>query len=181
MCAMWVSSSSGARGRSMARIFVGVGSNVDRERNVQAGLSALSGAFGALQVSTIYESEAIGFAGDNFFNLVVGFDSAESPEQVAATLNAIEYRFGRDRGGGRFAPRTLDLDLLLYNDLVRHDAQISVPREDVTKYAFVLRPLAEIAGGLCHPVSGEPFAELWARFDQSSQVLWPVPPASQSR
>jgi len=165
----------------MARIFVGVGSNVDRERNIQAGLRALSDAFGELDVSTIYETEAIGFAGDNFYNLVVGFESAKSPEQVAATLSAIEYRFGRDRGGGRFAPRTLDLDLLLYNDLVRHDAEIRVPREDVTKYAFVLRPLAEIAGDLCHPVSGEHFADLWARFDQSSQALWPAATESQSR
>ena len=165
----------------MARIFVGVGSNIDRERNIQAGLSALSGAFGELTVSTIYESEAIGFAGDNFFNLVVGFDSAQTPGQVAAALSAIEYRFGRDRGGGRFAPRTLDLDLLLYNDLVRQDKEISVPREDVTKYAFVLRPLAEIAGDLRHPVSGERFAEMWARFDQSTQALWPVPPESQQR
>jgi 2-amino-4-hydroxy-6-hydroxymethyldihydropteridine diphosphokinase len=165
----------------MARIFVGVGSNVDRERNIQAGLRALSEAFGELDMSTIYESEAIGFAGDNFFNLVVGFDSAKSPEQVAAILSTIEYRFGRDRGGGRFAPRTLDLDLLLYNDLVRHDAEINVPREDVTKYAFVLRPLAEIAGNLCHPVSGEHFADLWARFDQLSQALWPAATESQSR
>ena len=165
----------------MARIFVGVGSNMDRERNIQAGLRALSGAFGELTVSTIYESEAVGFAGDNFFNLVVAFDSTQSPEQVAAAMSAIEHRFGRDRGGGRFAPRTLDLDLLLYNDLVRHDRQISVPREDVTKYAFVLRPLVEIAGELRHPVSGERFAELWARFDQSSQALWPATLESQLR
>mgnify|MGYP001597636340 CR=1 FL=1 len=165
----------------MARIFVGVGSNVDREHNIRAGLSALSSAFGELDVSIIYESEAVGFAGDNFFNLVVGFSSAESPEQVAVTLSAIEDRFGRDRAGGRFAPRTLDLDLLLYNDLVRHDAEVNVPREDVTKYAFVLRPLAEIAGDQRHPVSGERFAELWARFDQSSQALWPAPSNSQSR
>ncbi len=165
----------------MARIFVGVGSNMDRERNIRAGLRALSSAFGALTVSTIYESEAVGFAGDNFFNLVVAFDSAQSPEQVAAALSAIEYQFGRDRGGGRFAPRTLDLDLLLYNDLVRHDREIHVPREDVTKYAFVLRPLVEIAGDLRHPVSGERFAEMWARFDQSSQTLWPAPLEFQLR
>ena len=165
----------------MARIFVGVGSNMDRERNIQAGLKALSGAFGELTISTVYESEAVGFAGSNFFNLVVGFDSEKSPEGVAATLSAIEHRFGRDRDGGRYAPRTLDLDLLLYNDLVRNDTEINVPREDVTKYAFVLRPLAEIAGELRHPVSGERFSELWMQFDQSSQALWPAPSQSQPR
>lgn len=159
----------------MARVFVGVGSNIDRERNIQAGLKALSDAFGALTVSTIYESEAVGFASANFFNLVVAFDSAESPEHVAARMRAIEDKFGRDRAGGRFAPRTLDLDLLLYNDLVRSDTEVNVPREDVTRYAFVLRPLAEIAGDLRHPVSGERYADLWAAFDKPSQALWPVP------
>lgn len=156
----------------MARIFVGVGSNIDRERNIQAGLAALTDTFGALTVSTIYESEAVGFASDNFFNLVVGFDSDQSPEQVSTILRAIEYRFGRQRGGSRFAPRTLDLDMLLYNGLVRNDGEINVPREDVTKFAFVLRPLAEIAGDLRHPVSGERYGDLWTGFDQTSQALW---------
>lgn len=158
----------------MARIFVGVGSNVDRERNIAGGLDALADAFGPLTVSTVYESEAVGFRGDNFYNLVVGFDSDASPEAVSAELRTIEDRFGRRRGGPHFAARTLDLDLLLYNDLVRNDGIIDVPREDVTRYAFVLRPLAEIAGGLRHPVSGIRFADLWAAFDRSSQPLWPV-------
>ncbi len=165
----------------MARIFVGVGSNIERERNIQAGLAALGQAFGAMTVSTIYESEAVGFTSDNFFNLVVGFDSSQTPEQVSATLQSIEFNFGRQRGGSRYAPRTLDLDLLLYNDLVRNDGEINVPREDVTKFAFVLRPLAEIAGDSRHPVSGERYRVLWAAFDQSSQVLWPVASESHPR
>lgn len=158
----------------MARVHVGIGSNIDRARNIAAGLAALADAFGPLTVSTVYESEAVGFSSDNFFNLVAGFDTAAVPEQVQATLRAIEQRFGRQRGGARFAPRTLDIDLLLYNGLVRNDGDINVPREDVTRFAFVLRPLAEIAGDLRHPVTGARYADLWAAFDQASQALWPV-------
>lgn len=158
----------------MARVFVGIGSNIDRARNIAAGIEALADAFGRLTVSTVYESEAVGFASDNFFNLVVGFDTAAPPEQVLVTLRAIEQRFGRQRGGARYAPRTLDIDLLLYNNLVRNDGDINIPREDVTRFAFVLRPLAEIAGDLRHPVSGASYADLWAGFDRSAQALWPV-------
>ncbi len=158
----------------MARIFVGVGSNVGREHNIPAGLAALAAAFGPLTTSTIYETEAVGFTGDNFYNLVVGFDSDAPPEHVAATLRAIETRFGRQRGGPRYAPRTLDLDLLLHGDIVRHDGDINVPREDVTKFAFVLCPLAEIAPDLRHPVSGARYADIWAAFDRSGPALWPV-------
>ncbi|MBI1731358.1 MAG: 2-amino-4-hydroxy-6-hydroxymethyldihydropteridine diphosphokinase [Gammaproteobacteria bacterium] len=159
----------------MVKVFVGVGSNIDRARNIEAGIRALGDAFGTLTMSSTYESEAVGFRGDNFFNLVVVFESKAPPEHVAATLRAIEQRFGRDRGGPSLAPRTLDLDLLLYNELVRNDAEIRVPREDLTRYAFVLRPLAEIAPQLRHPVTGQRFADIWAAFDQSSQKLWPAP------
>lgn len=164
----------------MARIFVGVGSNVGRERNIAAGLAALADAFGPLTLSTIYESAAVGFDGDNFFNLVAAFDSDAPAEAVAETLRGIEQRFGRRRGGPRYAPRTLDLDLLLYGDLVRSDDDVNVPRADVTRFAFVLCPLAEIAGELRHPVTGACYADLWAAFDRPSQPLWPAKPHSRT-
>jgi 2-amino-4-hydroxy-6-hydroxymethyldihydropteridine diphosphokinase len=124
----------------------------------------------------------VGFSGGNFLNLVVAFECEAPPEQVAAKLRAIEERFGRDRAAPRLGPRTLDIDLLLYNDLVRNDGDVRLPREDVTRYAFVLRPLAEMAPDLRHPVTGQRFAEIWSAFDQSSQKLWPapaVPPAAR--
>lgn len=158
----------------MTRVYVGIGSNVDRARNVAAGIGALRAAFGPLAVSTVYESAAVGFDSDNFYNLVAGFDTRATPEDVARTLRDIEQRFGRQRGGPRYAPRTLDIDLLLYGDLVRSDELINVPREDVTRFAFVLRPLAEIAPQLRHPVGGASMAELWRDFDAASQPLWPV-------
>ena len=158
----------------MARVFVAIGSNVDRDASIRAGVRALRQAFGALTLSPVYRSRAVGFEGDDFYNLVAAFDTERGPREVADMLDAIEQRFGRDRAAPRFSPRALDLDLLLYNDLVTHDRDLALPRDDIGRYAFVLRPLAEIAGECRHPVTGKRFAELWAGFDRDSQDLFPV-------
>jgi 2-amino-4-hydroxy-6-hydroxymethyldihydropteridine diphosphokinase len=158
----------------MARIYVSVGSNIDRARNIRSGLQTLREQFGALTVSTIYESAAVGFDGDPFYNLVVGFDTDRDVHSVARALREIEHRHGRERGAVRFAPRTLDLDLLLYDDLVLHQDHLHIPRDEITRYAFVLRPLAEIAGERVHPLEGKTYARLWAEFQADDQPLWPA-------
>jgi 2-amino-4-hydroxy-6-hydroxymethyldihydropteridine diphosphokinase len=158
----------------LARVYVSIGSNIDRQRNIQGAIAALEQAFGALQQSRTYESQAVGFAGDPFYNLVVGFDTAETPQQVAALLNRIEDAHGRDRSSGKFSSRTLDLDLLLYDDLVLDEPGLHLPRGEILDYAFVLKPLAEIAGAVKHPVSGFSFAALWDEFDPTAQPVWPV-------
>ena len=155
----------------MARAFIGVGSNVDRDNQIRSGIRRLRDMFGKILVSPVYESKAIGFEGENFYNLVVGIDTEISAAELTGTLRAIEYDHGRVRNITRYSPRTLDLDLLLYNDHVRHDGDVDVPREDIIKYAFVLCPLAEIAGELLHPETGESFADLWKAFDKNSQGL----------
>ncbi|MFA7387932.1 MAG: 2-amino-4-hydroxy-6-hydroxymethyldihydropteridine diphosphokinase, partial [Thiohalobacteraceae bacterium] len=96
------------------------------------------------------------------------------PAEVAAQLRAIEDANGRVREGARFSARTLDLDLLLYDDLVLDQGRLQLPRGEITKYAFVLRPLAEIAGERRHPLSGKSFAELWAEFPQSDAAIRPA-------
>lgn len=158
----------------MPRAFVGVGSNIDREDSIRAGVNELRNTFGKLIISEVYESPAYGFEGDNFYNLVVAFDTEMSPESLTRALHGIEDRFGRDRKIPRFSSRILDLDLLLYGDMIRHKEGLDIPREDIIKYAFVLRPLAGIAGAMKHPETGETFESLWEAFDRPDQILWPV-------
>lgn len=158
----------------MARVYIGVGSNIDPDTHVRAAVAALRERFGRLEVSPVYESEAVGFDGPNFYNLAVGFDTELSVEEVAAAMQAIEDAQGRDRTAPRFSARTIDLDVLLYDDLVRDQPHLHLPRPEITENAFVLRPLAEIAPTRRHPTLGRSLAELWSDFDQASQPLRPV-------
>lgn len=158
----------------MAQVYVSIGSNIDRERSVRAGVAELRDAFGELTLSSVYESEAVGFEGDNFFNLVAGFDTDMPVEEVAALLRQIEDRHGRVRTGPRFSSRTLDIDLLLYDDLVIETESLCLPRDEITKNAFVLWPLAELISDQAHPVLKRAYGELWDAFDKGKQPLWPV-------
>ncbi|HWQ95096.1 MAG TPA: 2-amino-4-hydroxy-6-hydroxymethyldihydropteridine diphosphokinase [Gammaproteobacteria bacterium] len=158
----------------MTHVYVSVGSNIERDHNIRSGLEALRERFGGLALSSVYESEAYGFEGDNFYNLVVGFATDEDVHGVARALQDIEDRHGRVRSGPRYSSRTLDLDLLVYDDLQLHEPGLVLPRPDILKRAFVLGPLAEIAGALKHPVAGKTYAELWSAFDKSQHSIWRV-------
>jgi 2-amino-4-hydroxy-6-hydroxymethyldihydropteridine diphosphokinase len=128
--------------------FVSVGSNVEKEKNIVAGLNSLRETFGKLLISPIYETEAVGFAGDNFYNLVVSFESDLSAREIFETLRELEFKHGRLQNSQKFSPRTLDLDLLLYGDEIIEDEILKLPRLDIEKYLFVLQPLADIAPNL---------------------------------
>ncbi|MBI3777573.1 MAG: 2-amino-4-hydroxy-6-hydroxymethyldihydropteridine diphosphokinase [Gammaproteobacteria bacterium] len=156
----------------MPRVYVGIGSNIDREHNIRGAARELAGHFGPLTLSPVYESRAVGFEGENFYNLVAGFDTPESVARVKEILSRIESRFGRIRREDRFSARTLDLDLLLYGDTVRHDAEANLPHPDIQRYAFVLRPLADIAPDLKHPETGQTFADMWAQFETGGKDIW---------
>lgn len=158
----------------MPQVYVGIGSNIERASNVRLGVAALRERFGDIQLSSVFESEAVGFDGEAFYNLVAGFQTDLGVEQVAAILREIEGQHGRVRGGERYSARTLDIDLLIYGELVACTDEYRVPRDEIARCAFVLQPLAEIAPDLCHPEAGESFASMWAKFDKSSQRLHAV-------
>jgi 2-amino-4-hydroxy-6-hydroxymethyldihydropteridine diphosphokinase len=151
----------------MPKGYISVGSNIDKNKNILASLQALEDYFGKLTVSSIYESEPVGFSGDTFYNLVVGFDSDLEVKEVAKQLRQIELDNGRTRDCQKFSARTLDLDLILYGDLIVNDGRLQIPRDEIERYAFVLEPLAEIAPTLKHPVSHTSYAELWEKFDKA--------------
>ncbi len=155
----------------MATVYVGLGSNIDPEANLHLGIRELRRRYGEVLVSAIYRSKAVGFEGDDFLNLVAGFESEATPRAICDEIEAIHNLSGRDRKGGKWESRPLDIDLLLYNDGVIDEPPVRVPREDILRYSFVLRPLAELAPDLVHPVTGKTMLEHWQEFDASSQPL----------
>lgn len=158
----------------MALIYLSLGSNIDREHHIGAALDALANNFGDLDISTVYESVAVGFEGDSFYNLVVGIHSDLSVAEVAKTLKYIEDCNGRDRSAAKFGPRSLDIDILTVDTLAGEIDGVNLPRNEVLKNAFVLQPLAELAADMTHPLTKKTIGQHWQEFDKSSQKLWPV-------
>ncbi len=158
----------------MPRVYVSIGSNIDREKSIRGAIRALRSNFGQLALSRVYESKAQDFAGDNFYNLVAGFESDHTPRAICAALTRIENDHGRVRHTGTVESRTLDIDLLLYGDLVVCEPDLKLPRPDITRYAFVLGPLAEIAPTMRHPETGLTFAQMWQHFEHDEKKIWIV-------
>lgn len=158
----------------MPRVFVSIGSNIDRDLHVRCALDALDDHFGELLVSPVYESEAVGFVGDTFYNLVVGFDTDLEVAELGALLRRIEDANQRRRDGSRFGARTLDIDILLHGNAFGVLDGVVLPRPEILEQAHVLRPLADIAAEERYPSNGKTYAELWDRHDKSRQKLVPV-------
>ncbi len=148
------------------RAYVSLGSNMEPEKHLRLACRELDAAVGPLQLSVVYRSRPVGFRGDDFLNMVVGFDTTLSPETLLALFETIHAKANRVRLPDPYSPRTLDIDLLLYGDAV-HEA-LKIPHHDIDKYPFVLGPLAELAPDLVHPLSGKTLAGLWREFDRST-------------
>jgi 2-amino-4-hydroxy-6-hydroxymethyldihydropteridine diphosphokinase len=146
--------------------YISIGSNIEREKNVRSSLISLEKYFGKLVISSLYESEAIGFTGNIFYNLMVEFNSTLTANTVIKQLKEIELIHGRKQNCPKFSARTLDLDLILYGDLVIDNENLQIPRDEIEHYAFVLEPLAEIAADLQHPISKINYRDLWEAFDK---------------
>ena len=146
----------------MSRAYLSLGSNLEPERHLPAAIGELRARFGAIAVSPAYRSEAVGFEGPAFLNLAVGIDTDLDPVALDAWLHALEDRHGRRRDGPRYSSRTLDVDIVLFDDaIVRGPGHLEIPRAELAE-AFVLVPLADIAPGARDPVSGRSVAELLA-------------------
>lgn len=158
---------------SKVPVYLSIGSNVRPVSNIRAALRELRRQFGPLRVSPVYRSRAVGFSGDDFLNLVVGLETALRPGELVDRFRALEAGQGRVRDQGRFTSRTLDLDILTYGDQRIREGRLVIPRDEIIRYAFVLRPLADLAPDDHHPELGLSYAELWRRFDAADQPLEP--------
>lgn len=140
---------------------------------MRIGVAELRKRFGTLTLSPTYKGASVGFDGDDFLNLVAGFDSTFQPADLVGQLEEIHEVAGRVREEERFLSRTLDIDLLLVDDLITDGPPTKLPRKDILDCAFVLKPMVDIAPDLVHPESGKTLAWHWANFDQASQPLRP--------
>jgi len=155
----------------MARVFLGVGSNIERERYIVAGLDALENLFGELALSSVYDSATIGFEGPSFLNLVVRVDTQRSVGELARHLRHIEVEHGRPANASRYSSRQLDIDILTYDDEIGVIDGVELPRGEILDNAFVLCPLAELAPRTLHPVLRRSYAALWQAYDHACQPL----------
>ena len=159
----------------MARVYLSLGSNLEPHRHLSAALDELRTRFGAIDVSPAYRSRSVGFDGADFVNLAVGLDTDLEPEALNDWLHALEDRHGRRRDVPRYSDRTLDVDIVLYGEqVITGPGHLQIPRKEL-RHAFVLKPLADIAPQLHHPVSGQTMAALWAAFPQEREPLSPEP------
>ena len=155
----------------MPDVFVAAGSNVQPESALRTALDALERIYGPLRISPAYRNKAVGFEGDDFINLVVGFTTNDPLTEVRRNLQQVEALCGRPPNAPKWAPRTMDLDILLYGDRVQDEPGHKLPRPDLVRRAYMLGPLAEIAPQLVHPTAGKTIGELWAAFDREAHPL----------
>ena len=156
----------------MTRIYLGVGSNTNREHYLRRGLDALEQLLGPLQLSPVFESDAVGILATRFYNMVVAADCALGLADLNAALKAIEAACGRreQKVAGRI---TLDIDILLFGELAGCHAGLQLPRPEIYRNAFVLWPLALLATELPVPGGEQTVAALWQGW-RGHQKVWPV-------
>ena len=155
----------------MPDVFVAAGSNIEPLRHLKAALAGLERSYAPLKISPAYQNKAVGFEGDDFVNLVVGFTTNESLEAVRTRLQEIETDCGRPRNAPKWAPRSMDLDILLFGDEVRNEPGLIVPRPDLVKRPYMLKPMCDIASNLKHPTLNKPMCELWDALDGKEHAM----------
>jgi len=155
----------------MPQVYVAAGSNIEPERHLAMAARELERQFPDVRFSPWYRNRAVGFEGEDFVNFAAGFATELSVADVLARLHAIEALCGRAREAPRWAPRSMDLDILLYGDRVCHEPHLKLPRPDLLKRAYMLGPLAALAPDVIHPTERQTIGELWRRFDRAAHPL----------
>jgi len=152
-----------------------LGSNLDPERHLREAIAELRERFDDVTVSAAYRFPAVGYVGADFLNAAASVRTTLSPAALNAWLHALEDAHGRDRSGPRYSDRTLDIDIVLYDDLVAEGAgNLRIPRDEL-RHAFVLKPLAEIAPDAVHPLEHRRIIEMWRAHPDHGTVFTPVP------
>jgi 2-amino-4-hydroxy-6-hydroxymethyldihydropteridine diphosphokinase len=158
----------------MAKVYLSLGSNIERYKRIGAALDALVKQFGELIISPVYESVSVGFDGDNFLNLVVAMNTDIPVGALSNALREIENNNGRVRAGSKFSARTLDIDILTYGSEVGLIDGIELPRDEITKYGFVITPLVDIAANELLPGSDKTYQTIATELNLDEKELWPV-------
>lgn len=154
-----------------SEVSLSLGSNIDRFRHLNTGLDALEQAFGELITSPVYESAAVGFEGSAFLNSIAIIKTELSLPEVVQILKAIEDANGRDRNGPKFSARTLDIDVVTYGEHFGLLHGIELPRAELFKNAFVLKPMADVWPNRRIPGQQETYQQLWQAYPQDKQPL----------
>lgn len=155
-------------------IALSLGSNIDRYRHLNAGLDALEQAFGDVVSSPVYESAAVGFEGSAFLNSIVIIQTSLSLLDVVQMLKAIEDANGRNRNGPKFSARTLDIDVVTFGEHFGLYQGIELPRAELFKNAFVLKPMADLWPDRRIPGQQQTYQQLWQAYPQAKQPLTEV-------
>ena len=162
----------------MPQVYVAAGSNIAPEGRLAVAVRELERQFPGVRCSPWYRNRAVGFEGEDFINFVAGFPTEQPVAGVLKALHAIEALCGRAREAPRWAPRSMDLDVLLYGDLVCQEPHLTLPRPDLLKRAYMLGPLAALAPTLVHPTERKTIGALWERFDRAAHPLVQAHPGS---
>ena len=147
--------------QNLMPIYVGIGSNCEREAMLLAAYQCLKNYFTDICLSPVYRSKAVGFVGNDFYNAVIGFSTNKSLPKVNKILQQIQFDLDPVARTHSDEYCKIDLDLLLYGDITVTTAEYVLPRSDIMKYAFVLKPLADIAPASKHPQLAKTYKTLW--------------------
>jgi len=156
----------------MSRVYLSLGSNINAKHNIQAGIQVLNQKFGTMQLSPVVESEPVGFIGDHFINLIAILESELPLPELSKQLRQIEYDFGREHNAPKFSGRTLDIDIVLVDQLHGEHFGLTLPRKDLFEHGYMLYPLSLIEPTLVPPGQNKTTQELWANFPFPEQKLW---------